>query len=399
VEVDRLREAIEAAGQRIVALDPLPETAIRSILAADLNARPGPHLRLLGTRAAGNPLYLRQVVDGLVRADLIRKEGGFVDIDEDVLHEVPQTIASAVSRKLTFLDTDTRSVLQQCALLGPDFTINDVAVVTGIAARQLMGSIVQALASNVLVDAGNRFTFRHSLLRHALYESMPTALRTELHKQAAHAFAAASSPVERVVVQLLAAQQDMDAWAAGWLVENTEAICKRSPASALTLFEAALADDTLRPDVVEAIRVRLARLLFWLGQDPREYALAVSNVTDDAATAAEMQWLLASTGYRNGDVAGAVAGLAAVAQDDSAPELWRARSEATLAMVQRAGRGDPVAAEITAASALRRGTSAGDVFVCPSGAVAGRDCAPQSSRGPRLRQQVSRSRRGQAGVG
>lgn len=361
-EVDRLREDVEAVGGTVLSLGPLPDTAVRELLEMLLDARPGPHLRRLASRAAGNPLYFRQVVDTLLREDAVRERDGVADIYDITLHEVPSTIASVIWRKLNFLDTETREVLRWAAMLGIDFAPGELSVVTGRSASDLTPALVHALAAGVLVETGYRFAFRHPLIRHSLYESLPAALRVAWHRQAAEALASSGSSVERVVEQLLAAPAGPDVWVAQWLLKNTEAIAKRSPAAAIDLLKSAVDSDGVQADIREALTARLARLLFWLGRDPQKEARNVLAITSNSARAAEMRWLLAYGDYRNGDVEQAVHSIVECVNDASVPELWRARHEALLAMVQRAGQGDPVAAEMTASSALRRATDVGDVF-------------------------------------
>ncbi|MER6892561.1 AAA family ATPase, partial [Amycolatopsis sp. NPDC000740] len=362
VEVDRLREAVDQAGGTLLPLGPLPEASVRELVTHLLKARPGPRLRRLVGRAGGNPLYFRQVVETLIEDGAVTTEAGVADIDEATLDNVPATIASAIWRKLNFLDPDTREVLQWAAMLGVDFALSELSVVTGKPASQLMPTIVEALTAGVLAAAGYRFAFRHSLLRHSLYESLPAALRLALHRQAAEALAAAGSPVERVVEQLLATPAEPDAWVAHWLITNTDAIAKRSPGTAVDLLRAALGKEGMETAIGQSLGVRLVQLLFWLGRDPTEEARAIVEVTSDPAVAAEMRWLLAYIDYRRGDVSAAALALEDVTRALGVPLQWRARCEALLAMVQRAGQGDLVAAEVTATSALQHATDVNDVF-------------------------------------
>ncbi|NBH10874.1 hypothetical protein, partial [Amycolatopsis sp. SID8362] len=82
-----------------------------------------------------------------------------------------------------------------------------------------------ARAAGVLVAAGDDLEFRHPLIRTALYDDMPTAVRIAWHQGAAWALAEANAPVERVARQLLPMVSTTDsrvpvpAWAVRWLLD------------------------------------------------------------------------------------------------------------------------------------------------------------------------------------
>ena len=63
VEVRELRTAIARRGGTIVTLGPLPETDVTALVTAMLGNPPGDALRALLWQAAGNPLYVRELVD------------------------------------------------------------------------------------------------------------------------------------------------------------------------------------------------------------------------------------------------------------------------------------------------------------------------------------------------
>ena len=69
--------------------------------------------------------------------------------------------------------------------------------------------------------------FRHQLIRQALYESMPTALRTALHAEAARALAATDADALSVAQQLFAAGQPGEGWARAWLIQTAPALTTR----------------------------------------------------------------------------------------------------------------------------------------------------------------------------
>jgi hypothetical protein len=66
-EVQELLAAVIRHGGAVVTLGPLTETDVTALVTAMLGSPPGDTLRQLTARAAGNPLYVRELVDAMVR--------------------------------------------------------------------------------------------------------------------------------------------------------------------------------------------------------------------------------------------------------------------------------------------------------------------------------------------
>jgi len=66
-QVQQVRTSLARRGGALVTLGPLPETDVADIVTAMLGAPPEDTLRRLTAQAAGNPLYLRELVDALER--------------------------------------------------------------------------------------------------------------------------------------------------------------------------------------------------------------------------------------------------------------------------------------------------------------------------------------------
>jgi hypothetical protein len=66
-EVQQVRASLARRGRALVALGPLPETDVTALVTAMLGTPPEGTVRQLTVQAAGNPLYLRELVDSLAR--------------------------------------------------------------------------------------------------------------------------------------------------------------------------------------------------------------------------------------------------------------------------------------------------------------------------------------------
>ena len=62
-----MRAAAVRRGGAVVTLAPLAEPHVAALVTAMLGAPPGEALRQLTAQAVGNPLYLRELIDALVR--------------------------------------------------------------------------------------------------------------------------------------------------------------------------------------------------------------------------------------------------------------------------------------------------------------------------------------------
>ncbi|MFD1152623.1 ATP-binding protein, partial [Saccharothrix hoggarensis] len=359
-DVEQVRRAVLGAGGDVLGLRRLSEDAVTALLAGMVGAAPGRSVVRVVECAAGNPSYIKDMVDALRRDDALDVRTGVAEsrLGED---EEPSTsLVAAVARRLGFLSPETADVLRAASLLGAEFALGDVATALARPSSELIAAVEEATAAGVLDDSGPKLAFRHVLIRKALYLGTPAAVRTALHRRAAEALAVAGASVELVVEQLAASSGAVDPWAVDWLVARGTALGKRAPDTAIRLLRAVVDGTALDAEHRERLAALLARLMYWLGRQPEAEARYVLARTRDHERAAEMRWILAHAAFRDGRVDEAVDALRAAVDDAGTPPVWRARLESLLAVVQRDGLNDVAAAEETALSALRRSEAVGD---------------------------------------
>jgi DNA-binding CsgD family transcriptional regulator len=239
VVVDRVRQAVAKAPDAVVVeLGPLGSVDVSAMAEALLSVAPGPDLQKSLNQAGGNPLYVREMVDALVGAGLVRVVGGVADVAGSAMPDL-SSLNAAIGRRLGFLSVDARLVLRAGTVLGGRFTVDDLAVVSDQPVAGLARIVDEAVAAGVLADAGSYLTFRHALIRQVLYDEMPTAVSIGLHGHVARALADAGAPWDRVAQHLLAAPQTIDGWALTWLASLPAAALYALPAIAADLLERA----------------------------------------------------------------------------------------------------------------------------------------------------------------
>src|SRR5204863_2403082 len=137
------------------------------------------------------------LMDALLRGHQVAVNGTVAELVADA-EDRPPELGGAIRNRLGFLSPEATAVLRTAALLGPDFSVFDLATVTGQPASKLVPVLDEAGAAGVLAEAGGRLEFRHGLIRQALYEATPASARSALHRQVAQALAQARLPVDRV---------------------------------------------------------------------------------------------------------------------------------------------------------------------------------------------------------
>jgi DNA-binding CsgD family transcriptional regulator/tetratricopeptide (TPR) repeat protein len=159
-ELDRLERA------RRIELEPFDRAELGEALTDILGAQPdGAMLERLFTRSEGNPLYTEE----LLAAGL------------DGRGAAPQSLRDAFMVRIERLAPDAQRVARAVAVArSADEPM--LGAVTGLDRDTLQAALREAVAEQVLV-AGEyeRFSFRHALLREALYDDLLPGERGELH--------------------------------------------------------------------------------------------------------------------------------------------------------------------------------------------------------------------------
>jgi DNA-binding CsgD family transcriptional regulator len=319
--VARLHDLTRERRGELVELGPLTDEDTSRLAARILDAEPGPRLRQELTRAGGNPLYVRELVDALVRDALI--DGGEFHGQDGA---VPDSLAVAIGGRLAFPSADTADVLRIAALLGNDFGVDELAIVTGRSVAELSVVVEEAIAAGAVLAAGNRLAFRHEVIRQVIVGQASEATLGSLHRHLAKELAAAGRGVDVVARHLLAAPGNGDRWVVQWLSEVPAAMLYTAPLVAAELLERAVRHLATDDPLWAVLAGRAAQVLYWLGRDTDAERLAreVSRHTTDVTLAATMTILSARAAGRAGRADDALA-IAETPVADDVPLHLRAR--------------------------------------------------------------------------
>ncbi len=234
--VDQLRRQLTESGAVELMLPPLGDAAVRDLVERLATGRPVDELMKLVDRAGGNPLYIGEVVDALRRELRLRLVDGRAELP-DAGASVPTTLAAAISARLSFLSEDVNRTLRMAAVLGAQFRLDHLSLLTGQPVASLTPAVDEAMRAAVLGVVGGFMAFRHGLIHQSLYDSLPVPLRQALHRQAAQSLAEAGESPEAVARHVLAADDTIGEWAVAWLDRAATSLSQRAPDIAVTLLE------------------------------------------------------------------------------------------------------------------------------------------------------------------
>jgi DNA-binding CsgD family transcriptional regulator/tetratricopeptide (TPR) repeat protein len=362
-EVQQVRVSAVRRGGQLITLGPLPETEVAALVTAIVGSPPGEALRQLTAQVAGNPLYLRELVDALVRERALEVGPAVAEVAA-AQGQLPASLTAVLIARLSSVSAETADMLRTAALLRGNIAVTDLALLMRKPVSELAAGIQEAAAAGILVGSGSELAFRHQLIRQALYESMPMALRTALHAEAARDLAAADADAVSVAQQLSVAGRPGGGWARAWLIQAVPALAMRAPQLAAELLRRELNRGPGGDEAPDGLMVSLAWVLLSVGsyqEAAREAGRALTTVKDPVRRA-ELFWVLARAHNTARSIDQATATLHQALESPDLPHAWRARMLAWLAVIERDSTGDLDAVDVMAHHALAVAREADDAF-------------------------------------
>jgi class 3 adenylate cyclase/tetratricopeptide (TPR) repeat protein len=141
--------------------------------------------------AAGNPLFVEQLLSMLIDNGTLRNEGGRWEQVGDVARlDVPPSIQALLAARLDLLAADERGVIEPASVIGQIFAQAAVAALVappvGPEVPQHLTTLMrkQLVQPNPAADAdGIDYRFQHLLVRDAAYDGMLKRARAVLHER------------------------------------------------------------------------------------------------------------------------------------------------------------------------------------------------------------------------
>ena len=302
--------------------------------------------------AAGRPL------DKTLLARLVQAAAGnpFAALElaraADTGARLPADTREAITARLCDVGDAQLPALRRLALAGDEFDTAAVVALTGEGEAPAFTLLDAALRAGVLLVSGDRYRFRHELVRQALVEEIPPHRRLAVHREAARRLAALEAAPGVVAHHWLAGGSPGEAQP--WLLAAArQAMAVAAFADALHALAPLLAH---APRHVEALRLR-AEALDALG-DPR--ALAAYEAAAEAAgepLCHDLRAKAALAQIKGGDPKGALLRLEGLSPTTVDGRLAEAL---TLSGAAALGFGDPADGTRKAAEARQLALQTGD---------------------------------------
>jgi DNA-binding CsgD family transcriptional regulator/tetratricopeptide (TPR) repeat protein len=259
----RLFESLEHAGLQRLALPHLGERDVRDVVAELVGATPGPGLLAIVAGAAGNPLFVTELLNAIEQEGSLHTTDGRAEVSGSAL---PPSLHLTILGRLSSLPEEAIQVLRAGSLLGSTFSITELATVLARPVSDLTPAVEAVIASGVLDERGVLLQFRHDLIREAVYADMPSSLRLALHREAAVRLAEMGSPAPRVADQFARGATIGDPDAIDWLTRAAREASSTSPETSAELLERAVGLMTTADPRRDLLLVERADSLMLAGQ-------------------------------------------------------------------------------------------------------------------------------------
>jgi DNA-binding CsgD family transcriptional regulator len=184
-------------------------------------------------RSGGNPYAVGELLKAMVH------DGGSTSLP----NRLPANLRDATLVRLRALDSEQIEVLRVGSVLGTSFDLCTLAAVVETDSEAVHAGVMSCVNKHLLaVDSptGDSFRFRHDLMKHAVYESLPTLRCKELHERAARVLQCLRGSSAEVAHHLFAAGSNEEAVRWCWRAAEV-ASERRAYATAAELYELALA--------------------------------------------------------------------------------------------------------------------------------------------------------------
>lgn len=266
-----LTDRLQAAGAQQIHLGPLSDKAVEQLAARTLGRPAGTALLQMTAAAAGNPMYVKEVLAALRATRAIEVADGTVELIEahqtpGELCPLPHAVADAVLRGFDFLPSTARRMLSMIAVLGTSIDVTDLAAVLDTPVLDVWSAVTTALDTGLVLRTFDGLAFGHDLVRAAFADQVPEQTRRALKRRAAQILIDAGASPVRVAHYLSDEDCPIDARSIEWLIQTLDSLVADAPETALRLVERACSVATLDSTARESLQAKKIRILLNLGR-------------------------------------------------------------------------------------------------------------------------------------
>ncbi|MFO7991862.1 MAG: tetratricopeptide repeat protein [Thermoplasmata archaeon] len=187
---DHLTESLRRMSReklfKTIELKPLDWEDTKKILQYAVNRKEIPvyFIDLVYEISEGNPLFIKEIVDHLMEKDVIVPKDNKYPKSHDKI-DLPRIVTDLIERRIDGLEKDSKKILQVGSVIGEKMyypILKNMVDMDDIDLIECIDSLLDVNLWSEDLDENN-FQFYHKLIHVTTYGSIPTVLRTNLHKK------------------------------------------------------------------------------------------------------------------------------------------------------------------------------------------------------------------------
>jgi DNA-binding CsgD family transcriptional regulator len=236
--LDHAFDYLERAGARRLAIGPLDSAAAIDIICDKFSAEPDHDLISIAETADGNPFALLELLDGLIEDNLVEVTGGIARLTRP---ELPTRVRDSMHNRLDRLSALAGRLANVGALMGATFALTELANATRHTTAEVVGPVEELIRADILSTREGRLRFRHELIRKAVLEQIPAAIRRPMQRDIVDMLLAGGATPVAVAPLIISYAEPGDRAAVMLLSDAARALTRSQPAAAADLYRSALA--------------------------------------------------------------------------------------------------------------------------------------------------------------
>lgn len=178
-------------GAQEIRLDPLTQDEVAALLKAILDhtqALSAEFVETIYRLTEGNPFFAEEICASLIASGDVYYEGNQWRRKPLAQIDIPDSVQRVVQGRLEQIGLPARHLIDLAAVSGRTFDFAVLQTLTGHDDGELLALVKELMAAQLVVEEGvDHFSFRHALIREALYERLLARERRALHARVVEA--------------------------------------------------------------------------------------------------------------------------------------------------------------------------------------------------------------------
>ena len=228
---------LRRANATFVRVAAMSQSAVADMVADAVRANVDESLSNLAVQARGNPLLVKEIVEGLQEEGRLTVSGGRAVVTG---HGLPGRLGSCMQQRLDLLSEDASEVVRVAAVLPDRFSAGLLAAMLERRPSSLMSALREAVRADLLIEDGEHLTFRDDLAREATRQSLPQSLRLAMERQSVSIMLSMGAAPIEVATQLARSAEPGDREAISALRRAADTVSQSDASAAADLSKRAL---------------------------------------------------------------------------------------------------------------------------------------------------------------